>query len=45
MTYYETGSGGFVLSAGSLCFGGSLVQDPKLQTVVKNALDKAIGAQ
>jgi len=45
MTYYETGSGGFVFSAGSLSFGGSLVQDAKLQTVVKNALDKAIGAQ
>jgi hypothetical protein len=27
MTYYETDSGGFVFSAGSLCFGGSLVQD------------------
>jgi N,N-dimethylformamidase len=41
LTYYETGNGGFVLSAGSLCFSGSLVKDATLQTVVKNALNKA----
>jgi len=42
MTYYETGNGGFVFSVGSICFGGSLVQDVSLQTVVKNALNKAV---
>ena len=43
MTYYETDSGGFVFSAGSLCFGGSLVQDISLQTIVKNALNQCLG--
>jgi hypothetical protein len=43
MTYYETASDGFVFSVGSLCFGGSLVQDNKLQAIVKNALNKALG--
>ena len=38
MTYYRTPAGGFVFSAGSLSFGGSLVIDSKLQQVVKNAL-------
>ena len=31
MTYYDTGHGGFVFSAGSLTFGGSLAVDPTLQ--------------
>jgi N,N-dimethylformamidase len=43
MTYYEHPGGGFVFSAGSLCFVGSLVQDPHLQLIVKNALDTALG--
>jgi hypothetical protein len=43
MTYYEHPGGGFVFSAGSLCFVGSLVQDPHLQLTVKNALDTALG--
>ncbi|HEX2913338.1 MAG TPA: N,N-dimethylformamidase beta subunit family domain-containing protein [Chloroflexia bacterium] len=43
MTYYETESGGFVFSAGSLCFSGSLVQDLNLQAIVKNALNKCLG--
>jgi hypothetical protein len=38
MTYYETGHGGFVFSVGSICFGGSLVEDPQLQRIVTNAL-------
>jgi len=42
MTYYETASDGFVFSVGSLCFGGSLVQDSKLQIIAKNALNKAL---
>ncbi len=42
MTYYETGRGGFVFSVGSICFGGSLVQDSRLQTIVKNALNKSL---
>jgi hypothetical protein len=42
MTYYETGHGGFVFSVGSICFGGSLVQDANLQIIVKNALDKGM---
>ncbi len=42
MTYYDTGAGGFVFSVGSICFGGSLVQDAALQTVVTNALSRAL---
>jgi hypothetical protein len=42
MTYYATGHGGFVFSVGSICFGGSLVQDANLQIIVKNALDKSL---
>jgi len=38
MTYYKSNAGGFVFSAGSLSFGGSLVIDDKLQVIVKNAL-------
>ncbi len=41
MTYYRTAAGGFVFSAGSLSFVGSLVVDPILQTVVRNALREA----
>ena len=41
MTYYRTAAGGFVFSAGSLSFGGSLVIDDKLQVIVKNALNMA----
>lgn len=43
MTYYETPTGGFVFSAGSLCFTGSLAVDPALQAIVRNALNKALG--
>jgi hypothetical protein len=43
MTYYETESGGFVFSVGSLCFGGSLAQDINLQAIVKNALNECLG--
>ncbi len=42
MTYYETTAGGFVFSAGSICIGGSLVVDEKLQIIMKNAINKAI---
>lgn len=42
MTYYDTGAGGFVFSAGSLPFGGSLVEDSKLQHIVRNALDESL---
>lgn len=42
MTYYETDGGGFVFSAGSISFGGSLVQDPKLQAIVRNVIDTAL---
>jgi hypothetical protein len=42
MTYYEHAGGGFVFSAGSLCFVGSLVQDADLQIIVKNAFDAAL---
>ena len=38
MTYYRTAAGGFVFSAGSLSFGGSLVIDATLQQIVRNAL-------
>lgn len=43
MTYYDTGHGGFVFSVGSICFGGSLVQDPQLQQIVRKALDTGLG--
>ncbi len=44
MTYYDTPSGGFVFSAGSLTFGGSLVVDPHLQRIVRNVLDECLAA-
>lgn len=44
MTYYDTNGGGFVFSAGSLAFGGSLVVDPNLQRIVRNALDECLTA-
>ncbi len=42
MVYYEHAAGGFVFSAGSMTFGGSLVVDDKIQTIVANAIDEAI---
>jgi hypothetical protein len=42
ITYYETGAGGFVFSAGSLSFGGCLVVDPVLQRIVGNVLNKCL---
>lgn len=42
MTYYDTAGGGFVFAAGSISFGGSLVQDAKLQTIVRNVLDECL---
>jgi hypothetical protein len=42
LTYYDTTYGGFVLSAGSMIFGGSLVQDVKLQRLIKNALNECL---
>ena len=44
MTYYTHDGGGFVFSAGSLCFGGSLALDAKLAAIVKNALNHGLGA-
>jgi hypothetical protein len=43
ITYYQTPAGGFVFSAGSLSFGGSLVIDPVLQQLVRNVLAEAAG--
>ena len=43
MTYYETSGGGFVFAAGSISFGGSLVQDPQLQVIVRNVLTECLG--
>jgi len=42
MTCYETPAGGIIFSAGSISFGGSLAQDPTLQTIVKNVLDQCL---
>lgn len=42
MTYYDHPGGGFVFSAGSMCFTGSLVADQALQRIVKNALAEAM---
>jgi len=41
MVYYAHPGGGFVFSAGSITFGGSLVVDPKIQQIVRNALAEA----
>lgn len=38
MIYYERPAGNFVLSAGSIRFGGSLILDGDLQTIVSNAM-------
>ncbi len=43
MTYYDHPGGGWVFSAGSINFGGSLVVDCALQRIVRNALDDALG--
>jgi hypothetical protein len=43
MTYYEHPGGGFVLAAGAINFGGSLVEDFNLQQIVLNAVDDALG--
>ena len=42
LTCYDTASGGFVLSAGSFCFGNSLVVDEDLQRIVRNALNECL---
>ena len=41
---YETSAGGFVLGAGSITFVGSLMVDPVLQEIVRNAIAKALGS-
>ncbi len=38
MTFYEHPGGGFVFAVGSLTFGGSLVIDPVMGTVMRNVL-------
>ena len=42
MLCYTTEFGGLVLAGASLNFGGSLVADPNLQCIVKNALDQCL---
>src|SRR5919109_182847 len=42
LTCYDTPAGGFVLSAGSIMFTGSLSYDPALDKLVKNALDECL---
>jgi len=42
MVYYERSGGGSVFSAGSINFGGSLLVDPMLSIIVKNALRHAL---
>jgi hypothetical protein len=44
MVLYRYGGDGFVFSVGSIAFGGSLVVDPILQTIVRNALDACLAA-
>ena len=41
MTIYNHAGGGFVFSAGSITFGGSLVIDPAMRLIVLNALGRA----
>ena len=43
MTYYDHPGGGFVFSASSIAFCGSLFVDPNLQRIVLNCLTKALG--
>lgn len=43
MTTYATRAGGLVFSVGSVSFGGSLVIDETLQTIVRNVLDECLG--
>ncbi len=40
MTYYDAANGGWVFSAGSISFCGSLVQDAHLQAVMRNILNE-----
>jgi hypothetical protein len=42
MLYYAHPGGGWVFSAGSMTFGGSLVDDANLQTIVRRAIRKAL---
>jgi hypothetical protein len=42
MAYYDTPSGGFVFSVGSLAFGGCLAVDPQLQAIVNNVLRECV---
>ncbi len=44
MTAWDTPSGGFVFSVGSLCFGGSLVTDQTLTRILRNVLDDCAGS-
>jgi FG-GAP-like repeat len=41
MTYYDHPGGGFVFAAGSITFGGSLVVDSALATLMRNVLQRA----
>jgi hypothetical protein len=42
MTLHANDNGGWVFAIGSITFGGSLVVDPTLQQVARNALDAAV---
>jgi hypothetical protein len=39
MVYYRHAGGGIVFSVGSLCFTGSLADDPTVQRIVANVLE------
>jgi hypothetical protein len=40
---YTTAAGGLIFSVGSVSFGGSLIIDSALQTIVRNVLDECLG--
>jgi hypothetical protein len=42
MVYYDHPGGGFVFSVGSITFGGSLMQDDKLQQIMRRVLDECL---
>ncbi len=42
MTCYETKAGGVIFSVGSICFGGSLVEDPRLARLLENVLEHVV---
>ncbi|MET8429571.1 hypothetical protein [Nocardia sp. NPDC004860] len=43
VAYIHDPGGGLVFSAGSVSFGGSLLNDAALQQILRNVLDEGLG--